>query len=299
MIAVSSTALWIGAVAGLGLGSIYALMALSFTVVVATTGLFHFSLGAFITLGTVFSYHLSRTLGWPLYVVVPLIIVGGAVLGVVTRLVAIAPLLRRSSHVVQAVLVATLALGLVSDGFTAVRFGADERRVEPYVSGSPIMIGDVPVRPVFLVMLAVLVVFVLSFETVMRTTQVGRILRASQEDSVAVELAGVRIYRVHNVVFALAGATAGLAGFLVAPVSYASPHVGTGLLLYGFAAMAIGGFGSLYGAVVGGLVVGLITNVLPVFYEPAVTRPVLFVVIVAILVLRPSGIFGKGAVREV
>jgi branched-chain amino acid transport system permease protein len=299
MFGVSSTTIFLAVVASLGLGSVYALMALSFNTVVATTDLFHFTLGSFLMLGTVFSYLLGEQWRWPLYAVVPVLVAIGAVLGVISYYVAVLPVFRRARHAPTAILISTLALSLIIDGFTRVRFGPDEQSVRAYVDHAPFMLGKVPVRPVFIVMAVVLLACVIAFEVVLRTTGVGRLLRSSQEDPVAVELAGVSIRAVHLGVFAFAGAIAVLAGFLVAPVSYASPNVGTTLLLFGFAAMAIGGFGSVAGSVIGGLLVGLITNVLPVFFTPSVATPALFALLVVLLLVRPSGLLGRAAIRDV
>src|SRR3569623_1051164 len=151
MFGASWIAIGIALFTGVGVGSVYALLALSITTLVATTDVFHFSLGSFVMLGTVTSYELART-SIPQPLILAIIVAGGAVLGVLSHRIAIEPVIRRTKHWSESVLVSTLALSLVIDGITAVRFGVDEKPVQPYVSGGPIMVGSIPLRPVYAVM---------------------------------------------------------------------------------------------------------------------------------------------------
>lgn len=284
---------------GIGQGSIYALLALSFTVVYSATGYFHLGIGAFVTLGTVLAYVgvVDLSLSWPLVIFAAVVLVG--VLGVLSEIIAVRPIRGRGTNQNFSVLVATLAFMIVVQSVIQVFFGSSDQTVPPYAGGSPFSVFGVPIRGVYVIMFAVLLVVALAFELVMRRTDVGRVLRAAHDDPTGVELLGVRFDRVVLLTFALAGALAGLAGTLISPVSYASPFVGNDLLIYGFAAMAIGGFGSFAGAMVGGLIIGLVVAFEPVYLSTYLTDPIILLLVLVVLLARPTGLFGRRALREV
>jgi branched-subunit amino acid ABC-type transport system permease component len=125
---------------------------------------------------------------------------------------------------------------------------------------------------------------------------VGYMLRAVLEDPEGAALIGINTPRVIRRVFAVAGVLSGIAGYLIAPITQASPYVADSLGLFAFAAMTIGGFGSFAGSLAGGLIVGLITGVAAGFLDPHWTRPLIFVICLLVLLLRPGGIFGSRGV---
>jgi branched-chain amino acid transport system permease protein len=130
-------------------------------------------------------------------------------------------------------------------------------------------------------------------EIVMARTTLGLVFRATTIDREGASGVGINCRLVIAGSFVVAGALAGLAGFLLAPVTTASIGVGDNLALLAFVAMAIGGFGSFRGVVVGGLVVGIVQAFVPVYINAIWTRPVLFGAMIALLLVRPSGIFGR------
>jgi branched-chain amino acid transport system permease protein len=284
---------------GIGLGSIYALLALSFTVVYSATGYFHLGVGAFVTLGTVLAYVgvVDLSLPWPVTILATVVLVG--LLGVLSEVVAVRPIRGRGANETFSVLVSTLAFMIVVQSVIEVFFGSEDQTVPPYAGGAPFTLFGVPIRQVYVIMVAVLVVVAVAFELVMRRTDVGRVLRAAHDDPTGVELLGVRFDRVVLLTFGLAGALAGLAGALISPVSYASPFVGNNLLIYGFAAMAIGGFGSFAGAMLGGLIVGVVVAFEPIFLSTFLTDPIVLLLVLVILLARPTGLFGRRILREV
>jgi branched-chain amino acid transport system permease protein len=288
-----------GIVGAVGLGSVYALVALSFTLIVASTGYFHLGMGAFVTLGAVGAYTGVVTLGWSWWLTALLVIIAGALVGVLSEVVAVRPVRGRALNDHYAVMVATLAFMIVVDSLIELSFGSNQDPVPSYIAGPPFQLGDIPVRRLYIVMAVVLIAVAALLEVMMRRTGTGRILRAAQDDSVGVEILGVSFNRVVLISFAVAGGLAGLAGVLISPISYASAFVGTDQLIYGFAAMAIGGFGSFAGAVTGGYIVGLVVSISPLYLSPNFTDPLLLLVVLVILLLRPSGVLGRKEVRYV
>jgi branched-subunit amino acid ABC-type transport system permease component len=282
-----------GIVSGIGVGAIYVLTATSFTLALLATGVFNFAQGTLVMLGAVFAFFLSVILHWPWLGIIAAILAGGTLLGLFTHLVAIAPVARRATHLSEAAMITTLGLGLAAESLTQKVFGADPQVVPSYVSTTPWSVGGIPIRPVYVVMVVVTAAVVIGLELMMRTTSLGTVLRATLEDSQGASLAGINTVRVVAGIFALAGTLSALAGFLVAPVSFASPFLDANIALFAFAAMGVGGFGSFSGALVGGLVVGIIGGVVPVVLDTHATTPVLFIVLVVVLLLRPTGLFGQ------
>jgi len=235
---------------------------------------------------------------WHLYLAIPVLCIGGAVAGALFDYVAHRPIEGRTKNVTIAVLLATTGLAIAIDAAAGLWFGDTPRDTPAYVTPSPINIFSVPVPVYYAVMIAVVAVVVIAFEIVLRFTAVGRGLRAMQEDREGLSLLGFNVKVRTTMVFALSGLFAALAGFLITPVSSSSPQVGTQLVIPAFAALAIGGFGSFRGAIGGGLVIGLIVGIVPLYLPVASVNPILLILVVAVLVVRPTGLFGARAARE-
>lgn len=287
-------------VSGIGVGSAYSLLALSFTSIVATTSYFHIGVASLVMIGTVVSY--LAIVSWGIssaIIVVLLVMLVTALLGLVSYAIAVWPFQGRLADARGVVLVATLGFGLALESAVGLTFGTTPRRVPAFVSESPIEIGPVLIRPIYLVMFAALVVAGFALELFLRRTETGRVLRALQEEPVGVELLGVNVRRITIGIFLFAGAMAGLAGFLIAPLSQASPAVSHNLLLYGFAAMAIGGFGSFPGAIVGGVITGITLQVATALFNPAAGDLAVVALLLLVLIALPDGLLGQGRLRSV
>jgi branched-subunit amino acid ABC-type transport system permease component len=282
----------IGIATGIGLGSIYVLLALSYTLILASSGVFNFAQEALVTCGAVAAFVLGQRYGIPLLFVVGIIAMGGALAGLISDRVAVRPFLNRPGSLTHEALVSTMGLGLVITAVVAITFGVDSEVVPSYVSPTPVRIGSVPVRPIYILMLAVAAAIALTLELVMARTRTGMVLRATILDREGAGLLGIDPGKVVAASFALAGVLGALAGFLIVPVTNASPFVGGQISVYGFAAMAIGGFGSFRGAMVGGIIVGLVVGITPVYLDPAWAQPLVYALLLLVLIVRPTGLFG-------
>jgi branched-chain amino acid transport system permease protein len=301
----SATIVLLGLVTGLALASIYILIAVSFTLILAASGVFNFVQGTVVMAGTILALVFGISLGWPVLVTAAAICVIGAAAGVLTHLIAVVPLLGRTKSFTHSTMLSTIGLGLAANAVAALLFGADAQPVPPYVGETPLLIGSLPLRPTYLLVIVVGLSLTLLIEIVVRKTVLGSVFRVTLEDPEGAQLLGINTQTVILLVFAIAGALSGLAGFLVAPIISASAYTAQEMAIYGFAAMAIGGFGSFLGALVGGAIVGILTGVLPAIAAPQATLPVLWLVVVAILIVKPSGLcgtaglFGSANLREV
>lgn len=301
----TATSLILGMVTGLALASIYVLIAISFTLVLAASGVFNFAQGTIVMGGTILAFLFGMTLNWTPLIVVAAIIGAGALAGLLTHLLAVWPAIGRSKSFTHTTMMTTIGLGTAANAIIALLFGADSHRVASYVSDDPLTLFGIPLRPIYLVMIAVGIVVTLAIEWLVRRTEVGHMFRATLEDSEGAQLLGIDTRKVIALAFGVAGAMSGIAGFLIAPVIAASAFTAQELAFYGFAGMAIGGFGSFAGALVGGLIVGLIGGIVPAVANPHIALPLLWFVVVAVLLVRPAGLwgaaglFGSARLREV
>ena len=297
----------LGFVVGIGIGCIYALVALAFNLVLAACGVFNLTIGGVITSAILGSYLLGTESGWPMLVVAVLAVIFGGLIGAVAELLAVRRVLAmRPKDVAHDTMVTTLGLGMAMTALAAILFGSETLPVESYVSTSPIVIFDVPIRPIYVVMPVIVTVVVIAIELAMRFTEFGIVTRAVIASNEGASLLGINVNRVVRWAFIVSGCIAGLGGFLIAPVTSASALVGDEIMLFAFAAIGIGGFASMRGALVGGLIVGVVLGILPAFLnEPSLRGPLIWLTLVIVLFIRPAGLFGKAGqfgaagVREV
>jgi branched-subunit amino acid ABC-type transport system permease component len=301
----SATAVMLGVVTGLALASIYVLIAVSFTLVLAASGVFTFAQGTVVMLGTVLAYIFAVQYGWSAPVVVCVIAAAGVAGGLLTHVIAVLPAIGRSKNFGHTTMLTTIGLGTAANAAVALLFGSDSYRVPSYVSDNPIMLFSVPLRPTYLVMIAIGLAVTAVVDWVIRNTTIGHVFRATLEDPEGAQLLGIDTIKVITSAFALAGAMSAIAGYLIAPVIAASAFTAQELAFFGFAGMAIGGFGSFSGALAGGSIVGLIAGVTPTLANPHLTLPLLWIVCVGVLLVRPgglfgtAGLFGSARIREV
>jgi branched-subunit amino acid ABC-type transport system permease component len=286
------TAIALAVISGLAFASIFVLIALSLTLVLAASGVFNFAQGTVVMGGTVLAYLLGVQLGWPVLGTIALILGIGTLCGLLTHLIAIWPAIGRSRSLSHTAVLTTIGLSTAVNAGVALLFGAETRIVPSFVTDTPVHFGSIPVRPIHLVMVVVGSVLTLVLDLVIRKTSLGGIFRATLEDPEGALLMGVDTRKVILLAFGAAGAISALAGYLVAPVVHASVFTAQELAFFGFAGMAIGGFGSFSGALVGGVVVGLIYGVVPVLWDSHLTVPLLWAVVVTVLLIRPAGILG-------
>jgi branched-subunit amino acid ABC-type transport system permease component len=227
------------------------------------------------------------------------------VAGILNHLLAVWPAIGRAKSFTHTTMLTTIGLGTGVNAAIALIFGSDSYRVPSYVSEAPIQLLSIPLRPTYLVMIATGIGITLTVEWLVRRTEIGHMFRATLEDPEGAQLLGIDTRKIIALAFGLAGAMSGLAGFLIAPTIGASAFTAQELAFYGFAGMAIGGFGSFAGSLAGGLIVGLIAGFTPTLANPHWALPILWLFVVATLLVKPSGLwgaaglFGSARLREV
>lgn len=285
------TVLW----AGLAVGSIYALAALSYNVVFIASGIFNFAQAQFIMIGTFIAYFAGARLHLPLVLAV---VVGAALcacLGVLEEVLAIRPLAGKG---LSGELVTTVGVAIFLDGVALVLFGTDPRQV-PYLQGSAVKVlgGDVTPAELALIVAAILLTVLLT--GLSAHTALGLRGLAAAENRQTAILRGINVKLLSLGAFALAGAIAGGLGPFVGSATFAVYNLGDNLALKAFVALALGGFGSFPGAMIGGLAVGLVEAEAGVYLGSYFQNATVLALLLTVLLIRPTGIFGRRPERAV
>ena len=283
-------------VSGLGLGSMYGLVALGFHVTYAVSGTVNFAQGSVVTLGAVLAYALGVTLGWPIPVAIVLALVGCALFGLVVELALVRPFVARGS---DAWLLATVAGGIVLDNTVLFTFGKEPRSLPSPLATKPVEILGTGIYPLQLVIPVVGIALAFAIRTVFRRTDLGRVLLAVAQNADAARLMGIDVRRTVACAFALSAVLAGIAGLLIAPLFSVSAELGTLFGIKAFAVAILGGIGSATGVILAGLLYGLVEAGITATLGSTYTQLVVFSVIILALTLRPDGLLGRAAVNKV
>jgi branched-chain amino acid transport system permease protein len=270
-------------------GAITALAAVGLLLLYKASGVINFAHGDLITLGAFLGAWLVTDDGWgyvPGSVVVLLLMFA---VGVVMERVAVAPLRGRSVHVV---VIATLGLGLALRSLIANWQGNDPKRIESPAQGGSTRIFGAAFNHHRLVVVIVAALVIVALTWFFARTRYGRQVRALAADRDMARLAGVRAGWLSMAAFGASAALAGLCGLLTAPLSSAQLDLGFSLMLNAFAAMILGGFGSIRGVAVAGLMIGLVERVIGGYVLTTYSSALPFVLMIVVIAYRPEGLFG-------
>src|SRR5580693_740237 len=277
---------------GLAIGCIYALIGITYNVMFSASRVFSFTAGTLGMLGGVLGSLFIARLGMPAAIGFLLALAGGVILGIVTEIVAVRPVLRSLDQ--HLYVLSTLALALMVQQFTAIEWGTEAR---PFPRLFDIARGGFD-QQFWLPMLACAGVIV-GLELLYRHTLIGRAFLAIAEDNYAARALGLPEQTLRMTSFALAGAIGTLAGFAGGEVLLAFIANEPMLNFYGFVPVALGGMGSNRGAVVGGLALGLFQQAANFLVGGIFAEVAVFVVFIIVLLLRPEGLAGGSAARRV
>lgn len=283
---------------GIGIGSVYALVALGFSFVVKTTNSFNFAQGTLVPIGSLMSYTAFMLWGLPAGLAVVVVIVVVAVLGGITERIAVFPLVRRGDPPLLW-LMSTLGVSVVLTGVATRIWGSTPLGVDPYIGGKVVTLGASYVATPYIMAFGAAILAAIVISVFQNRTRWGRTMRAIADNRDAVRLAGVNVLSYSLASYMIGGALAAFAGFVIAPVTYASSSGGYTFTILGFAAMAIGGFTSHWGALVGGWIVGLIQSVGGSIVGLQYQSVMIFIALLLVLLIRPAGLFSYGRARSV
>jgi branched-chain amino acid transport system permease protein len=280
-------------IGGMSLGAIYALVAMGFSLVYRTMGLVNFAHGSVVMIGAYLAstFYLSVKLPFAVAMAVAIAVTG--LIGIIIERV-LRPLENKDFDLM---LIGTIGFGIVLEALAIVIWGATGRAVRSPVPAAPIDLFGIRVRTYDLVVLAIAAVATVLLVFFLQRTKRGAAMQAVAMDHQAATAVGIHVGRSNSMAFMIGAGLAALAGGLVGPLLYVSPAMGGSLGIKGFAGAILGGFGSIPGAIIGGLGIGIIDSFAAGQFQ-GYSELVTFLIFTVIIMIRPTGIFGEKTVNR-
>ncbi len=276
-------------VTGITVGSIYSLIALGYVTIYRTSRIVNMVQGSFVMFGTFFAYTFLTILGLPFWLSAILALAGVAVLSIGIYLVVLRPLVKVS---LVSIILATMALSILFENVTLRLWGGFGKSVPSFSGDQAIIIKGVAVFRQSLWVIGLTVLILIGLYALTSFTRTGKQMTATSNDPSAASLSGIRTGRMIVLAFVLSAVVGGLGGMSISSITATSYTSGGIYALSGFVAAILGGWGSVSGAVVGGLALGIVqsfvSGVLPAGYQDAVS----YALLILVLYFRPSGLLG-------
>jgi len=291
-------------VSGLTVGSVIALVAFGYNLVFASTRIVNFAQGSMLVIAGYIAFAVSRA-GIPIWGAFAVSVVASLAVGVVVELVAIKPLGRFDPSTNVGWILTTFAVALIAVDLVKKTVGAEARRIPPLIDSffgwKLAKVSGVAITAPDVLLVGSTILIVVGLQLLQTRTALGRAFRAVAQDRQTAGLMGINTEATVMITFALAGALAAIGAVLIAPRQFVKLDLGVNLGIQAFIAAVLGGLGSTKGAVAGGYIIGFtVAIVSTVTSEGGSWGPlVVFLVFLAVLVVRPSGIFGSPAVEKV
>lgn len=273
---------------GLVVGSIYGLIGVGFTTVYNVTGIVNFSQGDFASLGALGAIGLIAA-GVPLPVALAIAVLCVGLLGVLIERVAIRPV---GNDVLRGIII-TIGVGVALQGIAVLVWGTDAQPLRAFSGEKPVNMGGVTVPPQAFWVVGTAAVLMMLLWLFFTRTYVGKAFRACAVNAYAAGLMGIPTRAMRSFSFFVAGLTGAIAGVIVAPIALMQYDSGIFLGIKGFVACIIGGFGNPVGAALGGLLLGLLEALSSGYLSSGYKNAIAFVVLLAFLFVRPSGLLGE------
>lgn len=278
---------------GLTTGAVYALIALGLTLIYGVLHIINFAHGAALMMALYAVYFLKTQLGIDPYLALPLVVPGMFVFGyAVQRLV-----INRASHGKdENILLVTLGLSIVMENLALIFFKSDTRTIDTAytLATVPINVGFAQAMialPKLVAFAGALVVSAMLFWLVGKT-DLGRAIRAVSKEKHGAKLMGINVDHIYALTFGIGLACVGAAACFLLPAYYVNPQVGSGFVLVAFTVVVLGGMGSFVGALVGGLLLGVVESLGGLYFGDSLGQIGIFVIFIAVLLFRPQGLFG-------
>lgn len=282
---------------GLSLGSIYALIALGYTMVYGICKMLNFAHGDVIMVG---AYTLSiamSTLHFPPFLSILTSMVVCAVLGVLIERIAYKPL-RQASPL--AVLITAIGVSYFLQSLALLIFGSTQRRVESAINVASIQVGDFTISGNAAITLVLTIILMVGLTWFINNTMTGKAMLAVSEDKGAAQLMGVNVNKTIAVTFLIGSALAAVAGVLyIASYGYVGPYTGAMPGIKAFVAAVLGGIGSVPGAMLGGILLGIIESLSKAYISTQLADAIVFGVLIVVLLVKPTGLLGKKIMEKV
>jgi branched-chain amino acid transport system permease protein len=280
---------------GIAQGSLYALVALGYTMVYGIIRLVNFAHGEFLMIGAMCGYYALRAnLPMPLAIIVAMLSSG--LIAVIVERMVYRPI-RKSGRIPA--LITAIGTSLFFQYFGQLAFGADPKTIPPFITEKIFNFGEVNVSNVQLSIFIITISVLLFLWWLTHFTKIGKAMRAVSFNLPAAELMGINTNRIISFTFFLGAALAGLGGMLMGYTMSVEPMMGMNLGIKAFVAAVVGGIGIIPGAALGGFIIGIAENLVAGLYKSSFRDGVSFFILIIILLVKPSGILGKNTKEKV
>ncbi|HEV8311496.1 MAG TPA: branched-chain amino acid ABC transporter permease [Burkholderiaceae bacterium] len=284
-------------IGGIAQGCIYGLIALGFVLIYKATETVSFAQGDLMMLGSFVGLALLAGLSWPFWIAVPSVIAAMALMGIALERVVIRPILGQPAF---AIVMLTIGVGYVLRGLITMipGIGTETHTLAVPYKDALVKLGGAVVAVEQLVIIGTTAALCLGLYALFRYSRVGIAMQAASQNQLAAYYMGIPVQRLNGLVWGMASAVAALAGLLLAPITFVHANMGF-IGLKAFPAAVVGGFGSLPGAIVGGLVIGIV-EALAGFYLPEGFKDIApYIVVLLMLMVKPNGLFGENLRKKV
>jgi branched-chain amino acid transport system permease protein len=284
-------------ISGIAQGCIYGLIALGFVLIYKATETVSFAQGELMMMGAFCGLALMTLLGFPFWLAVPCSVAAMAIFGVLAERLVIRPVLGQPAF---SIVMLTIGLGYVARGAITMlpTIGTETHTLPVPYKDAILKLGALVINVEQLVVIAATAVLCLALFALFRYSKLGIAMQAASQNQLAAYYMGIPVQRLNGLVWGLAAGVAAVAGLLLAPITFVHANMGF-IGLKAFPAAVVGGFGSLPGAIVGGLIIGIVES-LSGFYLPEGFKDVMaYVVVLAMLMFKPNGLFGEALRKKV
>jgi branched-chain amino acid transport system permease protein len=284
-------------VSGVSQGCIYGLIALGFVLIYKATETVNFAQGELMMLGAFLGLSATAVFGLPYWAAVPATLLAMALFGFVLERAVINPILGQPAF---AIVMVTIGFGFLARGLVTMipGWGTDTHTIETPFRGEVLRVGGLVIAAEHLMIIAATVVLSAVLYAFFRYSRIGVAMQAASQNQLAAYYMGIPVRRLNGLIWAISATVAALAGLLLAPLTFV--HVNMGFIgLKAFPAAVVGGFGSLPGALVGGIVIGVVEALSGVYLPEGFKDVAAYVVVLVMLAVKPNGLFGETMRKKV
>ena len=282
-------------VSGLATGCVYALVALGFVLIFKATDVVNFAQGEFVMASGFISYTLLIWYGLPYWVVFFITILLSGVMGVVLERVVVRPIIDAP---IFSIVIATIGASTIMRSTAGIVYGYDVLPLQTIFSKNPIRLSVFNFTIMDVGVIGFSLVIMLALYLFFKLTKTGMAMRATAQSQAAAQLMGVSVKQIFSLTWAISAGISGVAGVLIAPIIYLDPNLGV-IAVKAFAGAILGGFGSIPGAIVGGMLLGVLENLSGYFFNAGIKQVSTYILLILVLIVKPSGLFGAVTMKKV